>query len=169
MRFRRSSSRVGAAAIVAALGTMLVAAVALATTSPTQTRESYVTRVEPICKSNTKANERILADVRSYIKHDKLKLAAAQFRKASEAFGKATQQITAVPQPTADGAKLTKWIGYLNDETKLLGEIGKALKAEKKTRAQELVVRLRNNGNLANNTVLGLEFHYCVISQSRFV
>lgn len=169
MQFRSCSSRVAIAVFAAALGALLVTAGALATTSPTQTREGYVTQVEPLCKANTKANERILANVRGYIKQGKLTLAGAQFRKASEAFGKAVKQITAVPQPSADAAKLAKWIGYLDDQTKLLAEAGKALKAEKKTRAQELVVRLRNNGNLANNTVLGFEFHYCVIDQSRFV
>jgi hypothetical protein len=162
-------SGVAITVVAAALGAALIAAVALATTSPTQTREGYVARVEPICKSNTKANERILAGVRSEIKHGKLKPAGAQFRKASEAFSKATKQIAAVPQPTADAAKLTKWIGYLKEETKLLGEIGGALKAEKKGRAQELLVRAEAASRQANNTVVSFEFHYCVINQSRFV
>ena len=64
---------------------------------------------------------------RGYIKQGKLKLAGAQFGKASEAFGKAVKQIAAVPQPSADAAKLAKWIGYLDDQTKLLAEAGKAL------------------------------------------
>lgn len=169
MGFRRCSSKVAIGVLAAALGALLVAAVALATTSPTQTREGYVAQVEPICKSNTKANERILSGVRGYIKQDKLKLAATQFRKSSEAFSKATKQIAAVPQPSADATKLAKWIGYLKDETKLLGEIGQALKAEKKTRAQELLVRAEAASRQANNTVVSFEFHYCVINQSRFV
>lgn len=168
MRFRRCTSRVAVGAVTAALSMILAAAVALGSTSPTQTREGYVAQVEPICKTNTKANERILSGVRGQIKQGKLKLAAAQFRKASEAFGKATKQLAAVPQPSADATKLTKWLGYLGDESKLLAEIGKALKAEKKTRAQELFVRLKNNGDLANNVVLGFEFNYCKISSSRF-
>src|SRR5262249_27442716 len=142
---------------------------ALAATSPTQTREGYVAQVEPICKANTKANERILASVRGYIKQGKLKLAGAQFNKASQAFGKAVKQLSAGPQPTADAAKLTKWLGYLGDQKKLLAEAGAALNADKKTQAQEKIVRLRNNANLANNTVLSFEFNYCVINQSRFV
>lgn len=168
MRFRRCSSRVAIGVFVAALGALLAAAVALASTSATQTREGYIAQVEPICKSNTKANERILSGVRGQIKQGKLKPAGVQFRKASEAFAKATKEIAAVPQPSADVAKLTKWLGYLGDESKLLAEIGKALKANQKTRAQEKLVRLRNNGNLANNAVLGFEFDYCVINSSRF-
>ncbi|HET7445961.1 MAG TPA: hypothetical protein VFJ57_15030 [Solirubrobacterales bacterium] len=168
MGFRRRGSGVAIVAVAAALGAMLAAAGALATTSPTQTPESYAAQVEPVCKANTKANERILANVRGYIKQGKLKLAGTQFLKASEAFGKAVKQIAAVPQPTADAAKLEKWLGYLDDQTKLLAETGKALKAGKKTRAQEQIVRLRNNANLANNTVLSFEFRYCKIEQSRF-
>jgi len=61
------------------------------------------------------------------------------------------KQIKAVPQPVADQAKLAKWTGYLEGETKLLKEIGAALKANKKSKAQSLSVKLTHNGNLANN------------------
>ena len=73
-----------------------------------------------------------------------------------------------VPQPVADKAKLTKWVGYLEDETKLLGEIGKALKGGNKAKAQSLSVKLTQNGRLANNAVLGFDFNYCLIDSSRF-
>jgi hypothetical protein len=169
MGFQRFTSSAALAVLATVVCMSALAAAALGSTSPTQTREGYVAQVEPICKTNTKANERILANVRSYIKHDKLSLAAAQFAKASTAFGKATKQIAAVPQPTTDAAKLGKWVGYLEGDTKMLGEIGTALKAEKKTRAQELLVRLEANSRRANNTVLGFEFRYCVINQSKFV
>jgi hypothetical protein len=169
MRFRSFTSRAALAVVAAVVCAVALAAVALGSTSPTQTREGYVAQVEPICKTNTKANERILANVRGYIKKGKLKLAATQFRKASEAFGKATKQLKAVPQPSADAAKLGTWLTYLDGDTKLLGEISKALKAEKKTRAQELLIRLEASSRQANNTVLGFEFRYCVINQSKFV
>ncbi len=146
----------------------LLASAALALAAPEQTRETYVTQVEPICKQNTKANEQILAGVRQKIKKGQLNVAAGQFTKASTAFGKAVKQIKAVPQPTADTGKLAKWLGYLEDETKLLGEIGKALKAGNKNKAQTLSVKLTHNGNLANNAVLGFDFDYCLIDSSRF-
>jgi hypothetical protein len=143
-------------------------ATALAATSPDQTRENYVAAVEPICKQNTKANEQILAGVRKKIQQGKLKVAAGQFAKASTAFGKAVKQIKAVPQPVADAAKLGKWLAALEKETKLLSDIGKALKAGNKSRAQSLSVQLTHNGNVANNQVLGFEFDYCLIDSSRF-
>jgi len=156
-------------AIAAALAlTALAASAAFALTSPTQTREGYVAQVEPICKQNTKANEQILAGVRKQIKQGKLDAAAGKFGKAATAFAKAVRQLKAVPQPAADAAKLTKWLGILDDETKLLREIGKALAAGNKGKVQMLYVRLTHNGNLANNAVLGFDFDHCLIESSKF-
>jgi hypothetical protein len=153
-----------AALLVLALGSTG----ALAVTSAEQTRETYVAAVEPICKTNTKSNERILSGAEKKVKEGKLKVAAGQFTKAAGAFAKAVKQIKAVPQPVADKAKLGKWTKYLEAETKLLSEIGKALKSGNKTKAQTLSVKLTHNGNLANNAVLGFDFDYCLIDSSRF-
>lgn len=146
----------------------LLATSAFAATSPTQTRESYAAAVEPICKANTKANEKTLAGVRKKIQKGQLAVAAGQFGKAATAFGKAVKQIKAVPQPVADVAKLNKWFGFLEDQTKMLGEISKALKNDQKTKAQTLSVKLTRNANLANNAVLGFDFDYCLIDPSKF-
>jgi hypothetical protein len=154
--------------IVAVFSAALLVSAAFAVTSPTQTRESYVAQVEPICKRNTEANKRILAGVRKKIKQGKLGVAASQFAKASSAFGRAVREIRAVPQPPADAVKLEKWLVYLDKERKLLAEIGKALKSGAKTRAQRLSLQLTHNGNTANNKVLGFDFDYCLIESSRF-
>jgi len=162
------SKKLAGAVVTALLVAGLLAAGALAVTSPEQTREGYVAKVEPICKQNTKSNEAILAGVRNKIKSGQLSVAAGQFTKAATAFGKAVKQIKAVPQPVADASKLSKWTAALEDETKLLGEIGKALKAGSKSKAQTLSVKLTHNGNVANNAVLGFDFDYCLIDSSRF-
>ncbi|MGC1164657.1 MAG: hypothetical protein WA862_00970 [Solirubrobacterales bacterium] len=163
-RSSRLFAGAGAALLVMALG----AGAALGVTSAEQTRETYVAQVEPICKANTKANERILAGAEKKVRGGKLKVAAGQFTRAAAAFGKAVRQIKAVPQPVADKAKLARWTRYLEKETKLLSEIGAALKAGKKPRAQTLSVKLTHNGNIANNAVLGFDFDYCLIDSSRF-
>ncbi len=168
MKIANRSSKVVLTAAAALLATTLLAAGALAVTSPDQTRETYVAQVEPICKKNVKANEQILGGVRKKIQKGQLNVAAGQFAKASTAFGKAVGEIKAVPQPVADQAKLGKWFGYLEKETKLLGEIGKALKAGNKSKAQTLSVKLTHNGNVANNAVLGFDFDYCLIDSSKF-
>jgi hypothetical protein len=89
---------------------LALAAAALALMAPLAfgagvTRESYVAAVEPICKANTKANERILAGVRPEVRQGKLKL-AAEFAKAATALKKTLSQLRAVPQPKADKPKL---------------------------------------------------------------
>ena len=161
-------SKFATTVVTALLVTALFAAAALGVTSPTQTREAYVAAVEPICKTNTKDNERILKGVEQKVKQGKLQVASGQFTRAASAFGKAVKQLRAVPQPVADAAKLTKWLSYLDKETALLNEIGKALKENKKSKAQTLSVKLTHNGSLANNTVLAFEFDYCQIESSRF-
>jgi hypothetical protein len=168
MQISRHSSKLFSTTAIALFATALLAAAALAATSPDQTRESYAAQVEPICKKNTKSSEQILSGVRTKIKKGQLSVAAGQFSKASTAFGRAITQLKAVPQPPADAAKLGKWMKALEDERKLLGEIGKALKAGNKNRAQTLSVKLTHNGNVANNAVLGFEFHYCLIDSSKF-
>lgn len=156
----------------ATFGTLFCAAMlataAFGATDPEQTTEGYVAQVEPICKTNTKANETIFKGVRKLVRQGKLKLAAGHFARAAAAFGKATGEIAAVPQPVDDAARLTKWIGLLRKEKSLLGQIGTALRAGKRAQAQRLQGKLVHNGNLANNTVLGFEFHYCLIDSSRF-
>jgi hypothetical protein len=132
------------------------------------TRDEYVARVEPICKSNTEANKRIFKGAPEQVKAGQLKAASGHFTRAVGAFEKTIKQLRAVPQPTADEAKLGKWLGYLEVESSFLGRIGKALAQGDKAKAQTLSVRLNRNSNLANNAVLGLGFTYCRIDPSRF-
>lgn len=168
MKIISRSRKLAASSAIAVFAAALLAAAAFAATSPDQTRETYAAAVEPICKTNTKANEQILSGVRKTIQKGQLSVASGKFAKASSAFAKAVKQIKAVPQPTADAAKLGKWLGYLDVETKMLGEISTALKKGEKSKAQTLSVKLNRNANQANNSVLGFEFDYCLIDSSKF-
>lgn len=132
------------------------------------TRESYKEAVEPICKANTQANEKILKGVRRKVKSGKLKQAGKQFEKAGRALHRAIAQIRAVPQPSADKARLAKWLKYVGEEEKLFLKGAKQLKAGKKTAAQETVLKLNSNANKANNQVLPFEFKYCRFEPSKF-
>ncbi|HYH52493.1 MAG TPA: hypothetical protein VD761_00015 [Solirubrobacterales bacterium] len=131
-------------------------------------REEYVARVEPICKTNTTANARIFNGAKGEVQAGKLEKASKRFGRAVTAFDKTIKQISAVPKPAADSVKLTKWIGYLKAERDLLARIGDALGDGDKHKAQTLSVRLNRNSNLANNTILGFDFDYCRIDPSRF-
>ncbi|MET0305871.1 MAG: hypothetical protein ABW196_06535 [Solirubrobacterales bacterium] len=148
---------------------LAVAAMALAPVALADERAEYVERVEPICKANTDANSRILKGVKEQVKAEKLIPAGKRFIRASGALGKSVTQIAAVPQPAADEAKLTKWIGYLKEEKSYLQKIGQALKAKNKFKAQKLAVELNKNNNKANNTVISFGFDECRIDSSRFI
>jgi hypothetical protein len=132
------------------------------------TRESYKEAVEPICKTNVQANERILKNVRANVKAGKYKLAASQFTKAADALHKAIPKLKAVPQPPADTANLTKWLKYIQEEEGYFRQIAKKLKAGDKNGATAMQIRLSHTANQANNQVLAFEFKYCRVEPSKF-
>ncbi len=132
------------------------------------TRESYVEAVEPICKTNTEANEKILKGVRNKVKSGQLKAAGTQFSRAGAALRKTVTQLKGVAQPSADQGKLGKWLKYVSTEAELFDRAAKKLKANDKNGAQAMVIRLTHNANQANNQVLGFEFRYCRFEPSKF-
>jgi hypothetical protein len=144
---------------------LLLAGVAEATEV---TRASYTEAVEPICKVSTQANEKILKGVKAEVKANKLKPAAAQFAKAAKALKQTLTQLEAVPQPSADAARLGKWLGYVKGEAELFEATAKKLKAGDKTGAQRMAVELTHEANLANDEVLSFDFHYCRVEPSKF-
>ncbi len=156
------------------LGVVLVAVLAVAVPiavaiEPDPTRDEYVAAVEPICKANTEANARILEGVKEQVKKGQLGPAGRRFIRAATALGKSVRQMAAVPKPSADAAKLEKWIGYLKQEKVYLQKIGKALKAGNKFQAQKYAVQLNRNNNRANNTVISFGFKHCRIDSSKFL
>jgi hypothetical protein len=152
-----------------AVAVALLVAVPVALAAEKTPREEYVEKVEPICKTNSEANSRILKGVKDQVKRDKLVPAGKRFIRASAALGTAVGKIAAVPQPSEDATKLTKWIGYLKSEKTFLQKIGTALKAKDKFHAQKLAVELNKNNNKANNTVINFNFKECRIDSSRFI
>jgi hypothetical protein len=151
-----------------ALGALVLLSTASLALGAEQTRETYTAQVEPICKANTVANERILKDVKSEVKAGKLKPAAVSFAKAAKALKKTLTQLKAVPQPAADSAKLTKWLGYIKGEAELFEKTAEKLKAGDKNGAQAMAIRLTHTANLANNQVLAFEFTDCRVDPSQF-
>lgn len=152
---------------LAALAVFLVA-VPLALAAE-QTKEGYVAEVEPICQTNTKANEKILKNVKAEVKAGKLAPAGASFLKAAAALKKTYTELGTVPQPAEYAAKLTKWLGYVKTEAGLFEKAGKLLKAGQKAQAQQIVNKLTSNANLANFEVVSFGFRYCKFEPSKFV
>jgi hypothetical protein len=132
------------------------------------TRTAYREEVEPICQQNTLANEKILKGVRKEVKEGKLKLAGSKFSRAATALHKTLLQLKAVPQPSADEARLAKWLRYVATEAELFKTAAAKLSAGQEAAAQSVAVRLSHNATLANNTVLPFEFRYCRFEPSRF-
>ncbi|HEX5032952.1 MAG TPA: hypothetical protein VFW62_00605 [bacterium] len=132
------------------------------------TRDEYKAKVEPICKKNSEANDKILKTVRKEVKENKLKPAGAKFIKASNALKATYNELKAVEQPAEDAAKLTKWLGYVKTEADLFKSGGKALKAGNKKKAQKFVNQLNSNANKANSTVLAFGFKYCKFEPSKY-
>lgn len=156
--------------IVAILSGSLVVAMVLAAGAFAAeiSRDEYKEAAEPICKTSAKANERILSGVRKEVKQGKLKTAAAKFAKASKEQSQALKQLQALPQPTADEARLDKWLGYLKIEAELFAQAGRKLKAGDKAGAEHVFAKLTPNANKANNQVLPFEFRYCRLEPQKF-
>lgn len=155
---------------VSALSILVLLSVAsLAFADLAEERDAYKAQVEPICKRNSEANERVLDGVVKNIKAGKLKLAGSQFAKGAAALKKARTQLAVVPQPPADSARLTKWLGYIKTEVELFERVSKKLKAGDKHGAQRMQLQLLSTVNKANNAVLPYEFKYCHVERSQFL
>ena len=155
-----------------ALGVGATIALVLATASlalATETsRVEYTAVAEPICKTNTQANERIFKGVKAEVKKGKPGPAARQFSKAASALKQTIAELKAVPRPPADAARLARWLGYAKTEAELFSSTAKKLKAGDKTGAEAMVIRLTHTANLANDQVLAFNFRYCHLEPSKF-
>jgi hypothetical protein len=132
------------------------------------TRATYREAVEPICKADTQANERIFAGVRQKVRQGMLKPAAAKFAKAATALKSAIAQIEKVPAPAADAARLSKWLGKVSNEAGYFEAVARKLSAGDKAGAEHLVNKLTTEAGAANNVVIPFEFTYCRLEPSRF-
>jgi hypothetical protein len=132
------------------------------------TRTSYREAVEPICKTDTQANERIFAGVKGEVRQGRLKPAAVKFVKAAAALKSAIAQIQKVPAPAADAARLSKWLGKVSNEAGYFEAVARKLSAGDKAGAEHLVNKLTTEAGAANNVVIPFEFTYCRLEPSRF-
>ena len=156
-------------AVFTAAAMLLLAATAHAEEVPS--RAQYVEQVDPICQTNTEANQRILKNVKTKARSKSpqtVKEAGAQFIHASSAFGAAETKIAAVPRPAADDARLLKWFKFLSVVKTDLRKLGVALKEGKKILAAHEQIRVERASNAANNVSFTFEFRYCHLSASSF-
>jgi hypothetical protein len=153
-----------------ARGAVVIAVLVVAATAfaAEVSRAEYREAAEPICKLNTKANERILGGVKAEVRGGKLKTAAAKFARAATALKETQRQLEALPRPAADRARLSKWFAYVSSEVSYFEAIANKLRAGKKGAAEQYVSRLSVTATQANSAVLPFEFDYCRFEPSRF-
>jgi len=146
----------------------ILAWVGLAQGAEEPTRESYVAAVEPICKRDREAGERILGETNTNIRDGRLSVAGRQLIRASERFGTTIKQLVEVPRPPADEAKLQKWFKFLRIVKERLRKTGLYYKRGERLKATHESIRAERSGNAANNVSFAFKFRYCRLSRSRF-
>jgi hypothetical protein len=133
------------------------------------TPDEYKAQVEPICKVNLQANEKILKGVRENVKKGKLSKASKQLFGAAKALKKTRLELLRVPTPSADASRLTKWLAGVKTEVELLEAAGRKLAHGERNGASQMVIRLKSNAMKTNNLVLSYEFHYCKFEPQKFL
>ena len=151
-----------------AAATMLLAAIAAVAGAAEISRAEFREAAEPVCKTDTQANERILAGVRKEVRSGVLAPASRKFGRAASALKGALDQLESLPRPSADEARLQKWFAAIKTEVGYFEAISRKLKAGQKTGAESLVSKLMVTANKANNQVLPFEFTYCRFELARF-
>jgi hypothetical protein len=155
-------------AAVAALAVLLLWGASAASAAPTS-REGFVAAAEPICKTNTEANERILAKVRSEVKEGELKPAAIAFEAAAKALQATLRELKALARPPADAARIKAWFADVEVELGLFKATAKKLRSGDRVGAERMSVKLTRAASQANDEALPFEFHYCRAEPSRFL
>ena len=115
------------------------------------------------------ANEKILKNVKKDVKQGKLKTGRNRPHKGRLRPEQDLRRTAGRPRsPPASEATLAKWLGYVKKEANLLNETGKALKANKKSKASHDETQLNHYANLANSTVFSFHFKYCKFEPSKY-
>ncbi len=148
------------------LGTLAVVIAALLAIAPLargeeQTRETYKTQIEPICKANRAANERIMDGARERINKDELVPAGKQFIRVSASFGGLIKSIATVPTPPADNHRVDRWLEQMRLLKTRLRNVGKYYKEGKEIKATHESILAERSGISANNISIVFKVRYC--------
>ena len=82
--------------------------------------------------------------------------------------GQAVTKLRAIPRPEPDAQQLTKWLGRVSDQAKLLGDAGRAAIDGENARAGKLYNQTANGSRRANAVVIDYEFRHCVLKEAGF-
>jgi hypothetical protein len=160
---KRTASLLFLAALAAAFS---LCSLAVADATPTQ--PEYVAHLEGICKPHALATQRTMKGIKPLVRAEHFAPAAAKFSRATNLFDTTVREISVVPRPPTDAARLAKWFVYLGRQQSLLKTITAELRAGHAIAVQRLTARFIKNGNAANNEVIALGFNYCRFKLSRY-
>ena len=116
----------------------------------------YRSRAETICAASAKATSQIGGG------------GGRRYVRASNLLGQAVTKLRAIPRPESDAQQLTKWLGRVSDQAKLLGDAGRAAIDGENARAGKLINQTANGSRRANSVVVSYEFRHCVLDQVGF-
>lgn len=151
-----------------ALATAVLVLCSVGSALASEATEIYVQEAEPICKANVLANKRIFKGLRQEVKRDELRRASKHFFRAATAFGATIRKLAALPRPSEETARLSKWFAILKEVKTLVVKTGRAFAAEEKGKATNYGFQLRHASTKANNAVIPFGFNYCRLEPSRF-
>jgi opacity protein-like surface antigen len=130
----------------------------------TPSRQQYVAKAEKVC---TKTDRKMSALTKAASKEAKAgdaKRAGNKFGQVASAFAKGVGQLKKLPRPTADRAKLAKWVRSLGVDVKLLAGEAKAYKAGNAGSLSKAVKAAKKHAPKTNAFVAGFGFHSCLVS-----
>jgi hypothetical protein len=160
-----TSTRIFIASVLA-LAVLAGAAVATAAVygPGTPTRQQYVAKAERVCAKTDKKMTALTRAASKEAKAGNAKRAGNKFGQVASAFGKGVGQLKKIPKPTADRAKLTKWLRSLGVDVKLLAAEAKAYKAGNASKLSKAVKAAKKHGPKTNAIVGGFGFRSCLVS-----
>jgi hypothetical protein len=126
-----------------------------------QTRESYVAQVEPICKANREANERIMDGAQRRVNKREYTAVGKQFVRVSESFGRLIPKLAAVPPPVGDERRIARWFEQMRLLKTRLRQTGKYYKAGEEIKAAHESILVERSGIAANNISIVLHVREC--------
>lgn len=152
------------------LGTFAATAVALLVAVPIasgeeQTRESYKAQIEPICKANRAANERIMDGAQKRVNRDEFVAVGKQFIRVSGSFGNLIGKLVGVAPPIGDERRVERWLEQMRLLKTRLRQTGKYYKEGEDIKAAHEAILAERSGISANNISIVFKVRYCRFSR----
>jgi hypothetical protein len=147
--------------LVALVLTLLVAAPPVRGEEAAQTRESYKTAIEPLCRTNREAAERIMEGAQRRIDKHEFTAVGKQFIRVSVSFGGLIPRIAAVPRPLGDEHRVDRWLEQMRLLRSRLRNTGKYYKAGEDIKAAHETALAQRSAIAANNISIVFKVRYC--------